>query len=117
MIAAALLLAVLERTPTRCETRNVLVASDVVDKELVGCGDTFTENILWNLDRADNVLDGHATRATLTPAEIEQRIKDNASAGVACSSTSIRRGSGRRGTDRLLSSGAVNEEFRSSNFE
>jgi subtilisin family serine protease len=64
MFAAALLLAVLERTPTRCQTRDVVVGSDTIDRVLLGCGDTFTDDVLWNLDRADNTIDGEATRLT-----------------------------------------------------
>ena len=63
MIVAAVLLAVLERLSTHCQTRSVTL-NNTVDQELVGCGESFTENTLWNLDRADNVLDGFATRAT-----------------------------------------------------
>jgi len=54
----------LERTPTRCATIDVAIGTFAVDKTLVGCGDSFSENVLWHLDRADGITDMTATRRT-----------------------------------------------------
>ena len=53
-----------ERVSTRCATRDVAVSATVTDRELVGCGESFSDNVLWNLDRADDILDAFATRTT-----------------------------------------------------
>ena len=59
MIAAALLLA----SSTLCHFTPVTVTSGVTDRVLDGCGGANTDNLLWNLDRADSLsaLDGHAS--------------------------------------------------------
>ena len=53
-----------QRVSTHCATRDVAITTSITDKELIGCGELYTENVLWNLDRADDVLDGFATRVT-----------------------------------------------------
>jgi subtilisin family serine protease len=64
MIAALLFAVAVERTTTLCATRDVAVTGSVVDKELIACGESFADNTLWPLDRADNVMDGFAARVT-----------------------------------------------------
>ena len=55
------------QTPTRCGTEEVTVpgAQGTIDLRLTGCGDGFTDNVLWHLDRGDafdGTLDGKANR-------------------------------------------------------
>jgi subtilisin family serine protease len=57
----ALLLATYQST--RCATVDIAVGL-FVDRQLVGCGPQFTDNVLWNLDRADGSVDGQYTRRT-----------------------------------------------------
>jgi len=38
--------------------------TSVIDKQLVGCGPNYADDVLWHLDIADGVRDGFATRAT-----------------------------------------------------
>jgi len=51
MIAAALLLA----TSTLCHATPVVVSQNITDRTLDGCGGSYNENLLWHLDRADNI--------------------------------------------------------------
>jgi subtilisin family serine protease len=50
---------------TRCGVTEVVIDSVTTDLRLTGCGDGFTDNVLWHLDRADSQsgeLDGKVTR-------------------------------------------------------
>src|SRR6185369_8541356 len=51
MLAAALLLA----TSTLCHATPVVVSPNITDRTLDGCGANYSENLLWHLDRADNI--------------------------------------------------------------
>jgi subtilisin family serine protease len=42
---------------TRCQAEEVRVATSTTDLRLIGCGEGFSDNLLWHLDRADS-LDG-----------------------------------------------------------
>lgn len=56
-----------ETRPTRCQTVDVPVVGEVVERRLSDCGDAFPENVLWHLDRSDSTtgeLDGRVTRKT-----------------------------------------------------
>lgn len=69
MILAPLSLAValgsaFQTTSTHCQTTDVPIVSTIVDRQLVGCGPQYSENVLWNLDRADGVSDDTAKRRT-----------------------------------------------------
>ncbi|HYU26125.1 MAG TPA: S8 family serine peptidase [Thermoanaerobaculia bacterium] len=63
MIAAAFLAATLTTTSTHCATIPVVVGH-ATDKQLLGCGDGFADNVLWNLDLSDGARDDHASRVT-----------------------------------------------------
>lgn len=54
---------VLERVPTRCSVIQLPGSGFATDLQLIGCGTGFPDNVLWNLDRADDVIDSYATRA------------------------------------------------------
>jgi serine protease len=66
LVVAASLLAALcaaaETTrSTMCQATPVLVAGEVTDRRLIGCGEGFPDNLLWHLDRSDDrtgTLDG-----------------------------------------------------------
>jgi subtilisin family serine protease len=51
-------------TSTHCATKDLKIDDSIVDKQLIGCGPAYPENLLWNLDRADAVMDGTAKRRT-----------------------------------------------------
>jgi subtilisin family serine protease len=54
-----------QTTSTRCQTEDVTVLTNVIERRLVGCGDGFPANLLWHLDRADSrngALDDVMTR-------------------------------------------------------
>lgn len=55
-----------QSTSTLCQAEEVLVPnSSTIDLRLIGCGDGFPDNLLWNLDRADSLdgtLDGKVMR-------------------------------------------------------
>jgi subtilisin family serine protease len=48
-----------QRTTTLCAT-----APAGTDRRLLGCGEQYTDNVLWHLDRADGITDFTATRRT-----------------------------------------------------
>jgi serine protease len=53
------------QTSTRCGVTQVPISGGYVELRLEGCGEGFTENILWHLDRADafdGALDGVSNR-------------------------------------------------------
>jgi subtilisin family serine protease len=52
-----------QATSTHCSTADVQLG-DFTDRQLIGCGAQYGENVLWNLDRADGVSDGTARRLT-----------------------------------------------------
>jgi subtilisin family serine protease len=52
------------RTPTQCALVDVIVDATVTDQQLIGCGESFTDKTLWNLDRSDGVEDGVFARRT-----------------------------------------------------
>lgn len=57
-----------ETISTLCQASEVVFNGGMSERTLVGCGDGFSENLLWHLDRSDDargVLDGRVTR-TLT---------------------------------------------------
>lgn len=68
LIIVALAAPVIAQKPpvtTRCGTQNVVVSEMFTDLRLTGCGDAYTENVLWHLDRADSAtgaLDGQVVR-------------------------------------------------------
>jgi len=64
MFIAMLFALLIENATTHCATTNVTVTAATTDKQLVGCGSDFPDNVLWNLDLADGISDGIATRAT-----------------------------------------------------
>jgi subtilisin family serine protease len=82
----------LERTPTRCATADVAVGTIATDKTLVGCGDGFSENVLWHLDRADGVMDMAATRRTRGRGAVVYVVDS----GVMASHTEFARADGSR---------------------
>ncbi len=52
-------------TSTMCQATEVVLAANLSERRLVGCGEGFSENLLWHLDRADSIygtLDGKVTR-------------------------------------------------------
>jgi subtilisin family serine protease len=62
---SSVLFALFLATSTLCQTVEVTLPNGIVDLRLKGCGDGFTENTLWHLDRGDSVrgtLDGRADR-------------------------------------------------------
>lgn len=67
LAATAASAASLDSTSTRCQI-NEFPFSEMgrtyVDKQLVGCGPSYSDNLLWNLDRADAISDTLATRRT-----------------------------------------------------
>ena len=56
MIAAAFLAATLTTASTHCATVPVVVGR-ATEKQLLGCGDGYADNVLWNLDLADGARD------------------------------------------------------------
>jgi hypothetical protein len=80
-----LLASTFQTSSTHCQTVDVRIGSLAVDKQLVGCGVQYFDNVLWNLDRADGTVDGTyvagiaarmlEANPTLTPVQLEQRIK------------------------------------------
>jgi subtilisin family serine protease len=50
-------------TSTHCSTVDVQFGG-FTDHQLIGCGPQYSENVLWNLDRADGITDGTARRST-----------------------------------------------------
>ena len=65
MLGSALFLAA--TVSTMCQTADVQVFTNLTDRRIVGCGEGFPDNVLWNLDRADSVdgsLDGKLNRTT-----------------------------------------------------
>ena len=64
MFAAAVLAA--ELVITRCQTETLSYSSSIQIRRLVACGDSFTDETLWHLDRLDSIdghLDGRFQRA------------------------------------------------------
>ncbi|MGZ7042050.1 MAG: hypothetical protein ACXVH7_09695, partial [Thermoanaerobaculia bacterium] len=50
---------------TRCQTSEIAVDARSTDLVLLGCGDQYIEDVLWNLDRLDSpsgALDGRGSR-------------------------------------------------------
>ena len=50
---------------TLCQAKEVAVTSNTIDLQLIGCGEGFSDNLLWHLDRADSrdgSLDRKSTR-------------------------------------------------------
>jgi subtilisin family serine protease len=41
---------------TLCQAESVNVLPDVNDRRLIGCGEGFPDNLLWNLDRSDSAM-------------------------------------------------------------
>lgn len=53
--------------PTHCQTGTVVTSAGVTVKTLLGCADAFPDNVLWHLDRIDQLspdLDGRAYRGS-----------------------------------------------------
>jgi subtilisin family serine protease len=66
LLAASLIAAdatPLEKVTTRCTTLPAPYGP-AADRQLVGCSEEMPENLLWNLDRADNSRDGFTTRVS-----------------------------------------------------
>jgi subtilisin family serine protease len=57
------LAATFQTTSTHCAVVPVQI-DKLTDQKLVACGPQYSENILWNLDRADGTVDGTARRLT-----------------------------------------------------
>ena len=70
MILAALLFAASAQTvSTLCQTEDVVINPDYKVRRLVGCGEGFSENTLWHLDRLDSrdgSLDAQFTRPAMS---------------------------------------------------
>src|ERR1041384_2693924 len=52
-----------QTAPTKCQTGNDFVMGNVPVKTLVACADSFADDVLWHLDRVDQIggeLDGRA---------------------------------------------------------
>src|SRR3954468_18147091 len=81
--------AAFQTTSTHCATSDVHVGN-FVDRQLVGCGPEYGQNVLWNLDRADGVLDGMAKRATTGLGSVVYVVDT----GVEASHDEFRRGNG-----------------------
>jgi subtilisin family serine protease len=67
VIAATLLAATLGATSTRCATTDFIFSQGPItytDRRLIGCGPQYIDNVLWNLDRGDAIVDATATRRT-----------------------------------------------------
>lgn len=52
-----------QASSTRCSTVDVQIDT-FTDRQLIGCGPQYEENVLWNLDRGDGVSDATARRLT-----------------------------------------------------
>ena len=67
-LVALLLLAPLttaQTNSTLCQASEEVITAEISERKLLGCGEGFSENLLWHLDRADSVsdeLDGRVTR-------------------------------------------------------
>jgi subtilisin family serine protease len=67
LTAAALGVFFAQTSSTLCKVEEVSTTTKIIDLRLVGCGEGFSDNVLWHLDRADSVdgsLDGRSTRIT-----------------------------------------------------
>jgi len=68
LVVAAVLLSTslgAQFTPTHCQTGTVVTSAGVTVKTLLGCADAFSDNVLWHLDRLDQLspdLNGQAYR-------------------------------------------------------
>jgi len=64
LFAAAALASPIQKTSTHCGTVDIDVGGGITDRQLLGCGPSYTDNVLWNLDRSDGVQDDVYTHAT-----------------------------------------------------
>ena len=59
--------AIAQSVLTRCQTSEVALSAQSTDLVLLGCGDQYSDDVLWNLDRLDSLsgaLDGRGSRKT-----------------------------------------------------
>ncbi len=56
-----------ETKSTLCQTADLPLFGEVIERRLVGCGEGYPQNLLWHLDRSDSIdgtLDNKVTRKT-----------------------------------------------------
>jgi subtilisin family serine protease len=63
LFAAAALTSPIQKTSTHCGTVDVDLGAGLTDRQLLGCGPSYSDNVLWNLDRSDGVQDDVYTHA------------------------------------------------------
>jgi subtilisin family serine protease len=63
LFAAAALASPIQKTSTHCATVDIDAGSGLTDRQLIGCGPSYADNVLWNLDRSDGVQDDVYTHA------------------------------------------------------
>ena len=90
LFALAVSNASLQSTTTHCVTAPFAAVGTIVDRQLVGCSPSDTDNVLWNLDRADGVSDGFYTRRTTGRGAVVYIIDT----GVEAGHDEFQRGSG-----------------------
>ena len=64
-----------QTTSTLCQA--TIPIGDPSERQLIGCGEGFAENLLWHLDRSDSVDGTLDTKVTRTLTELE--VHGNAS--------------------------------------
>src|SRR5687767_1758196 len=67
LIALPVLAQNVETKSTLCQTADLPLFGEVIERRLVGCGEGYPQNLLWHLDRSDSVdgtLDNKVTRQT-----------------------------------------------------
>lgn len=67
LLCVALSAAGQETSSTMCQAAEVLVDPSFSERRLIGCGEGYSDNLLWHLDRSDSIdgtLDGKVTRRT-----------------------------------------------------